>query len=164
MGQRREDSVCVCVGGGGGVYNGHTWRDVMIWLFGLCAYWSVYENLINIAVVACMQHNLHWVVTVSLLTVLSEGGLDDFPHPVRAKKKEVEVLMECPFRSHQMWAKGIKDSFEGRWERLHTVLTPIQIPSKSLYITLIKPCAVQYTNSHWSYHKATMYHGCLVKV
>lgn len=63
-----------------------------------------------------------------------------------------------------MWLKGIKDSFEGGRERLHTVLTSIQIPRKSLYITLIKPCAVQYTNSLWSYRKASMYHSCLVDV
>lgn len=64
----------------------------------------------------------------------------------------------------KMRLRGIKDSFEGGWERLHTVLTSIQIPFKSLYITLIKPCAVRYTNSHWSYHRATMYHGCLLEV
>lgn len=75
-----------------------------------------------------------------------------------------EVLIECPLRSHQMWLKGIKDSFEGGWERLRTVLTSIQIPSKSLHITLIRPCAVRCTNSRWSYHKAAMYHSCLAEV
>lgn len=84
--------------------------------------------------------------------------------PRESEGECARFLIECPWRSHQMWLKGIKDSFEGGCGRLHTVLTSIQIPSKSLYITLIKPCAVRFTNSPWSYHKAAKYHNCLVEV
>lgn len=45
--------------------------------------------------------------------ISSREGLDKFAHPESVKKKEGKVLIECPLRSHQMWLKGIKDSFEG---------------------------------------------------
>lgn len=74
-----------------------------------------------------------------------------------AQERDWEVLIECPLRSHQIWLKGIQDSSEGGRERLLTVLKSTQIPPKSLHITLIKLCAAAYTNSYWSYHKATIY-------
>jgi len=131
----------------------------------VCVYVSERDNKIERASVAgipmrAVLYTARCTVSYFLLTVLWEGAWTNVRTPREWRGKR-EVLIECPLRSHQMWLRGIKDSFEGRWERLHTVLTSIQIPSKSLYITLIRPCAVWYTNSHWSYHKAATYHICL---
>lgn len=41
------------------------------------------------------------------------GGSDDLD----VRRKNWEVLIECPLRSRQIWLKGIQDSSEGGFER-----------------------------------------------
>lgn len=118
----------------------------------------------NKAPVACMQYNPCCVCDGHFITSVVRKGLERLSLPRESDEKKGRFWLSATLRSHQMWLKGIKDSFEGGWERLRTVLTSIEIPSKSLYITLIKPRAVWYTKSYWSYRKATTYRSCLVKV